>query len=97
MAIDIYVLGQQATFTATLVDEDGDAADPDALTLLITSPDGVETVYELADLTNPTVGTYKLNVLLDQTGTWKARMASVNPDDAAEGVLRVESSYPVSA
>ena len=81
---DVYDFGQTVTITAAFTDENGDAADPTTLTLMVESPSGVETTYDYADdeitrTEDLVAGTiiYSVDVTSDEDGRWFARWDGV--------------------
>jgi len=77
-----------AAFTAV-----GVAFTPSAVRFTLRRPSGVEVAldYPHADISNPSTGVYKYNVLLDEVGTWRYRWASLATDEEAaqEGTIVV--------
>jgi hypothetical protein len=68
---------------ATFTDEDGDPVDPAIVRFSLVKPDGtVISVTSPTNITNPDVGVYRYEALIDQVGEWRYRWESV--DDGEE-------------
>lgn len=67
--MNTYTLDSTPRLRAFFTDEDG-PTDPFSVTASITAPNGTVTAYTQAQLANPAVGEWTLDVLADQTGTW---------------------------
>ena len=93
-----YDNGHQPAYTATFVDDDGLAADPDSLTVTLTDPTGTDTGYTEAspEVTNPATGSWRWEATAPLTvaGRYRLRWAAtgagrVDVDVAAFTVLTV--------
>lgn len=89
----------QATTAAAFTTLAGAATDPTAVVLTIVKPDATQLVYGWpsagADgtLTRESAGRFYTDVLLDQAGTWRWRLAGTGDVTAAsEASLRVDRS-----
>lgn len=96
------VVGATASI-ATALDVEGVLADPDALSIEVTSPSGVETTYVLgtdAELTQvtrnglPLVGQYVARIPCTEAGKWTFvwRAMGTAPGVSPEGDYDVEAS-----
>jgi hypothetical protein len=87
----------QDTASAAFTTLAGAAADPTAVTLIIERPDATRLVYgwptagASGTLVRESPGRFYFDVLLDQSGTWRYRLAGTGTVTAAsEGSLRVQ-------
>jgi predicted secreted protein len=87
----------QATDSAAFTTLAGAATDPTAVTLVVLKPDGSKLHYGWpsagADgtLVRESAGRFFYDVLIDQSGTWRFRLAGTgNVTAAAEGSLTVQ-------
>lgn len=87
----------QDTASAAFADIAGTATDPTAVELAIQKPDGSQLVYGWpaagtdGTLTRESAGRFYADVLIDQSGTWRFRLAGTGAVTAAsEGSLRVD-------
>lgn len=74
----------------------GTATDPTAVTLVVQRPDGTQLAYGWpvggvdGTLSRESAGRFYYDVLIDQSGAWRFRLAGTGAVTAAsEGVLRV--------
>lgn len=67
---DSFYVGMVATLKAEFVSSGGVLADPSAITLTITAPDGSTQVVNIGALTHVSTGVYTYNTTLTQAGTW---------------------------
>lgn len=83
----LYDVGDTTTLRTTAFDADGDGIAPDSITLTLTEPDGtVSTPVP----TNPSVGDYQHDQLLDMGGVWRYRWVTTGDNaQVDEGVLLV--------
>jgi hypothetical protein len=97
---DMYRFGNpsQAADAAPFATLAGTATNPTAVTLVILKPDGTKLHYGWpapgADgtLVNESAGRFYADVVLDQSGTWRFRLAGTGAVTAAsEGKLKVDS------
>lgn len=89
-----YDIGDLVTVSASFTDRDGQAADPDAVTLTILKPDGTIDVIDHDELDNPDVGTYEYDVDVDQERKWRYRFegtGSVVAADEQEFTVRLRT------
>jgi uncharacterized protein YfaS (alpha-2-macroglobulin family) len=71
--INTYLIGAVVKLTGTFTDLDGDAIDPDTVTLRIKEPDGTITVYVYStdlELVRDGVGEYHVDWAADQAGEY---------------------------
>jgi hypothetical protein len=87
----------QATDAAPFADLTGTSTDPTAVILVVQKPDGTKLHYgwPSADtdgtLNRESVGRFFYDVLIDQSGTWRFRLAGTGSvTAAAEGSLTVQ-------
>lgn len=84
-----YFVGEKSRLTGTFAIL-GTPTDPaGGVTLRVTDPEGTETQ---PTPTNPSVGTYTADVLLDKEGLWHYRFEG-DPEGAGEGKLEVRSDF----
>lgn len=81
-----YDVGDTIRFLFTFCDEDGTVADPVDPTIIIREPDGTETTYTGGQLTNPEVGVYYRDQVVDAAGKWYGRGKATNPFVTADEV-----------
>ena len=96
---DLYRFGNpsQDTDSAAFTNLAGTATDPTAVTLVIQKPDGTQLAYGWpaagvsGTLVRESAGRFYFEVLIDQSGTWRQRLAGTGAIvAAAEGSLRVQ-------
>lgn len=91
-------LGDSVVFYADFTNAAGAPADPTDITLIVEKPDGTETTYLKAALSNPTVGRWEKAVTVDQHGRWPfVFRATGSIQLSAEGITQVRESrfaYP---
>jgi hypothetical protein len=93
------VTGQALAAPATAFTTNGAATDPDGVELVIQRPDGTQLVYggpgpaTDGQLAHEGAGRFYTDVVMDQPGTWRYRLAGSGAvTAAAEGRIRVSRS-----
>lgn len=81
-------VGAVPTLHALFTNQNGDAADPAAIALTITKPDGTQIVKAIGDLTHPSTGHYEYDQVVDQAGVWIYEFAG-----SGNGVDATQSEY----
>lgn len=76
----LYDVGDVARLTATFVGDAG-PLNPAAVTLRVKRPSGVTSTVAT---TNPAVGSYQADLLVDEAGVWSYRWQSTGVGAAAE-------------
>ncbi len=78
-----YQRGQSVRLYVTFTDAAGAAANPTTVTCAVEEPDGTETTYTVPTITNPTIGTFQLIVVPDQSGMYSYRWQGVTATSVA--------------
>lgn len=86
------LVGNQRRIFRTFLDEDGNEVDPTTVQLEVERPSGTIDTYDLADLSNPSVGYYELDYLIGQAGTFNYRWETTDPTIVAEGSFTAAAS-----
>jgi hypothetical protein len=86
-----YERGTKIQVQTAFVDANGDAVDPDTVTLVVTDPNKETVTYSKGNLTNPVTGTYVKLVELTQRGVWRFYFlgATESPEGAHASTTRV--------
>lgn len=91
----VFTIGTRVVITGEFTDVTGAADDPSAITFSLRKPDGTIVTATEAAAVNPAVGewSWTASVLLDQHGTWVARVAgTAGLETASEVTFRVRDS-----
>lgn len=90
-------LGDLMRVTATFTDENDAAVDPDTVTFSVLHDDDEAAVYVYdtdPEVVKESVGVYYVDVSLNASGYWRARVASTGDGQAAEELaVTVYSSF----
>ena len=84
---NIYNIGDLVTVEGTFTDTAGTVQDPTAIYVRTKAPDGTITTKQSGvdgEVTNPSVGVYRMNVDLAQSGRYYYRVYSTGTYQAAE-------------
>jgi hypothetical protein len=95
MTIPTFDIGTRVVITGEFTDVAGAADDPSEILFSLKAPDGTIVTADETAATNPTTGTWSwtASTLLDQHGTWVARVAgTAGLETAAELKIRVRDS-----
>jgi hypothetical protein len=84
-----YKLGQVVVCEFTFEARDGSVVDPNAATLSIVDPDGVQADHPLTDATREGQGVYTLQVTGSKVGRWKYEGNGDNGAQVAAAYFRV--------
>lgn len=90
-----FTIGTRVVITGVFTDVTGAPDDPSAITFSLKAPDGTITTASQAAAVNPSTGEWSWTapVLLDQHGTWVARVAgTAGLETAGEWTFRVADS-----
>ncbi len=89
-------VGDDVTLYTDFYNAAGTLATPASYDLTVQKPDGTETTYNVAALTNPSTGRVEKLITIDQSGLWYFRYRSLTtPKVAREAFFRVrESQFP---
>jgi hypothetical protein len=96
----VFDIGDQPTITGYFTALDtGEPANPSAITIRVRKPDGSIDIYDQADCTNPTVGTWRflLPAPIDQEGQWIVKFYGTAGIVAAQQIVFAVTCSKVDA
>lgn len=80
-----YDIGDVVRLTATFTDTGGTAADPSSVKFYYEDPSGnFSTETSTGNIVNSAVGTYYVDLTLDESGVWEYRVSSTGTIQASE-------------
>jgi hypothetical protein len=80
--MDVYDVGDRRKLSVVITDEDGDEADPDDVTFLMSEPDGTVTAYEYgldSELVKTGTGAYQVewDCLMPGNHVWRIEASGI--------------------
>jgi hypothetical protein len=85
------MLGEVARLRASFT-QGGDAVDPTTATITVRKPDKTVEAYTGSQLKKESTGVYRVDVVLDQAGTWRWRVDGTGrAQGAGEATIYVQS------
>ncbi len=87
-------LGTTVTIDIAVTDIDGIAVDPATITARVVQPDGTDIDPAPTVVNDTGTGAYHLDIPTDQTGTYRAKVTTTDPDTAPETSFYVRTDLP---